>query len=198
LVGVRPVNADHNAGAADAGEASARRWLVLIYRIPAEPTRLRAAVWRRIKGVGAIYLQNSVAAFPHSAAVERAFRTLRKEIADMGGTAHLMITEMLAGGADVEQAFNVARNDEYEEIIDKCNDFLEQIAKEYRAKHFTYAELEENDEDLVKLRNWFEKVKTRDVLGASGRDEVVEALSKCEAALEEYASRVYAEAGEGR
>ena len=37
-------------------------WLVLIYRVPPEPTRLRSTVWRRIKSLGAIYLQNSAAA----------------------------------------------------------------------------------------------------------------------------------------
>ena len=39
-------------------------WLVLIYRVPPEPTRLRSTVWRRIKSLGAIYLQNSAAALP--------------------------------------------------------------------------------------------------------------------------------------
>ena len=30
-------------------------WLVLVYRIQSEPTRLRAAVWRRLKTLGAMY-----------------------------------------------------------------------------------------------------------------------------------------------
>jgi len=29
-------------------------WLVLIYRVPPEPTRLRSTVWRRIKSLGAM------------------------------------------------------------------------------------------------------------------------------------------------
>ena len=41
-------------------------WLLLVYRMPSEPTRLRATVWRRIKSLGAIYLQNSAAALPAS------------------------------------------------------------------------------------------------------------------------------------
>jgi hypothetical protein len=171
---------------------------VLIYRIPAEPTRLRAAVWRRIKGLGAIYLQSSVAALPYAVLTERAFRMLRKEIIEMGGTAHLLITEVLAGASDVEQAYNAARDDEYEEIIDRCEDFLQQVEKEYLAEHFTYAELEENDEDLLKLRNWFGKVKARDVLGASRREETVTALERCETVLDGYATRVYNEEGESR
>jgi hypothetical protein len=66
------------------------------------------------------------------------------------------------------------------------------------AEHFTYAELEENDEDLTKLKNWFEKVRTRDVLSASGRAETAAALERCGQVLEDYAARVYLEEGESR
>jgi hypothetical protein len=173
-------------------------WLLLIYRIPSEPTRLRAGVWRRLKGLGAIYLQNSAAALPASAAAERALRTLRNDISEMGGTAQLLSCDVLSGGSDVLAAFNAARNDEYEEIVDKCQDFQAQLQKEYVAKHFTYAELEENDEDLIKLRNWFAKVTDRDVLQASGRQQTIDALAGCEESLEKYAARVYAEEGEGQ
>ena len=76
---------------------------------------------------------------------------------------------MLAGESDVHKAFQAARNDEYEEIVDRCEDFLQQVKKEYTANHFTYAELEENEVDLVKLRNWFAKVRERDVFDADGR-----------------------------
>jgi hypothetical protein len=184
--------------AATEPQAGGVRWLVLIYKIPAEPTRLRSGVWRKIKGLGAIYLQNSVAALPVSASGERALRLLRNEILEMGGTASLLDAAVLGGGSETEEAFNAARDDEYEEIVDRCQDFLGQIDKEYRAEHFTYAELEENDEDLVKLRNWFAKVEARDVLGASGRGPAVAALERCAQVLDEYAARVYAEEGDGR
>jgi hypothetical protein len=174
------------------------RWLLLVYKIPAEPTRLRAGVWRKIRGLGAIYLQNSVAALPASPGAQRSFRLLRNEIVEMGGFAYLLDAGVLSGQPEISAAFNAARDDEYEEIVDKCQDFLGQVEKEYTAAHFTYAELEENDEDLVKLRNWFAKVQARDVLGASGSQAVREALSGCERKLDEYAARVYAEEGEGR
>ncbi len=57
-----------------------RGWLLLVYRVPSEPSRLRATVWRRIKSLGAIYLQSSAAALPASVAAERALRKLRSEI----------------------------------------------------------------------------------------------------------------------
>jgi DNA-binding transcriptional regulator PaaX len=178
--------------------AESTGWLVLIYRVPPEPTRLRSTVWRRIKSLGAIYLQNSAAALPASAATERALRKLRREILDMSGTAILLSCDVLAGESDVYSAFQAARNDEYEEIVDRCEDFLRQVKKEYTDNHFTYAELEENEVDLVKLRNWFAKVRERDAFDADGRQAAEKALDQCEQSLEAYAARVYAEEGESR
>ncbi len=172
-------------------------WLLLIYRVPAEPTRLRSTVWRRIKSLGAIYLQNAVAALPASPANERAFRKLRREITDMSGTAVLLSSTALAGDAQVRATYQAARNDEYEEIVDRCQDFLQQVQKEYTANHFTYAELEENEVDLVKLRNWLAKISDRDVFGAAGREAAVKGLAECEQSLEAYAARVFAEEVEG-
>jgi len=167
-------------------------WLVLVYRVPTDPTRLRATVWRRLKALGAIYLQNSVAALPVSPAAERALRSLRNEIGQMGGTAQLLSACAMAGEADLVAAFNAARDDEYGEIVDRCRDFLTEIDTETTAEHFTYAELEENDEDLTKLRGWFDKVATRDCLGATGRGAAVQALERCATALDGFAATVYA------
>jgi hypothetical protein len=179
-------------------QADGAGWLLLIYRVPSEPTRLRATVWRRIKSLGAIYLQNSAAALPASPGAERALRRLRREIIDMSGTATLLSCRVLAGEAEVHAAFQAARDDEYEEIVDRCEDFLAQVQKEYVASHFTYAELEENEVDLVKLRNWLARVSERDVFGATGREAAEKALARCEKTLEEYAARVYAEEAESR
>jgi len=120
-------------------------------------------VWRRLKGLGAIYLQNSAAALPAGPAAERALRKLRREIVDMSGTAVLMSCQALVGEREVRTRFQAARNDEFDEIVDRCRDFHAGLDKEYLAEHFTYAELEENEEDLHKLRNWFAKVGDRDV-----------------------------------
>jgi DNA-binding transcriptional regulator PaaX len=149
-------------------ESAGPGWLLLIYRVPPEPTRLRSTVWRRIKSLGAIYLQNSVAALPASPANERSLRKLRREIVDMSGTAILLAAGALAGEAEVRGAFVTARNEEYAEIIDKCEDFLRQVQKEY------------------------------DAFRADRRPATERALETCEQSLEAYAARVYAEEAEGQ
>jgi hypothetical protein len=191
------VTTEHADGPPAGNDAPDSGWLLLIYRIPPEPTRLRSTAWRRIKALGAIYLQNSVAALPASPSAERSLRKLRREILDMSGTAILLSVAVLAGETEVRGAFQAARNDEYEEIVDKCEDFLAQVQKEYVDNHFTYAELEENEVDLVKLKNWFAKIVERDVFGADGRAATERAIETCEQSLEAYAARVYAEEGEG-
>ncbi|MGI8816578.1 MAG: Chromate resistance protein ChrB [Pseudonocardia sp.] len=173
-------------------------WLLLVYRVPPEPTRLRATVWRRLKSLGAIYLQNSAATLPAGPVRERALRKLRHDIVGMGGTAVLLSCAALAGEHDILAGWQAARDDEYEEIVDKCQHFLAEIDKETAAAHFTYAELEENEEDLIKLRNWFAKITDRDLFEAPARTAALQALDRCEHALETYAARVYAADADGR
>jgi len=178
-------------------ERSAQPWLLLVYRVPPEPSRFRATVWRRIKRLGAIYLRSSAAALPKSASAEMAMRKLRGEIIDMSGSAVLLSCEVLAGESDIRDAFQSARNDEYGEIVDKCADFVASIDKEYTDDHFSYAELEENEVDLVKLRKWLRRVRDRDVFGAEGLQPAVSALAECEKKLDAYAARVYAHEAAG-
>ena len=166
-------------------------WLLLIYKVPAEPARQRAMVWRRLKALGAVYLQDGVAALPDSAAAERSLRTLRNEIARFEGVGYLLRSQAVAGQAEVTATYNRARDEEYDEIIDRCQDFEKEIERELADQHLTYAELEENDEDLTKLKNWLAKVQDRDVLGAGKRGEAIDAVARCESSLEMFAALVY-------
>ncbi|RRO15812.1 ChrB domain-containing protein [Saccharopolyspora rhizosphaerae] len=165
---------------------------MLVYRVPGEPSRLRATVWRRLKAAGAVYLANSVAVLPESAEAERALRKLRAEVETMGGSGQLLRAEALAGQDEVVAAFNAARDSEYDEVLSRCEDFVAEIDKETEASKFTYAELEENEEDLAKLRRWLDKIRARDALGAPRGEEAVAAVERCARSLDGFAARVYA------
>jgi hypothetical protein len=167
-------------------------WLMLIYRVPSEPSRLRTAVWRRLKALGAVYVANSVAVLPESPEAGRALRGLRAEVEEMGGAAHLVRAEPLTGQAGFTALYNEARDEEYAEVIHRCEGFLAEIAGETAAAHFTYAELEENDEDLAKLRGWLGKVEARDILGAASASRARAAVAQCAEALDGFAGQVYA------
>ncbi|MBK5418235.1 hypothetical protein JFV26_30350 [Pseudomonas sp. TH31] len=56
---------------------------------------------------------------------------------------------------------------------------------------FTYAELEEEDTDLKKLKRWFEKIRKLDFYGAQLAEVAATRLQGCEALLDAYAKQVF-------
>lgn len=175
-------------------------WLLLTYKVPADPARRRVALWRRLKSMGAVYLQNGLCLLPKTDEHRRGLKVMENEIADMGGEAVLLETVALdrAQRDKVVERFRADRDEEYVEFLGKCADFEAEIAKETAAVHFSYAEIEENDEDLKKLRSWLDKIRRLDFYGASHLQEAVDRLAHCEALLEAYADQVFSLQDENR
>jgi hypothetical protein len=171
----------------------ASAWLLMTYKVPAEPSKLRVGIWRRIRGMGAVYLQNSVCVLPTSADHQRQLRMVQSDIEKGGGEAVIFETTALDAKQEelVVARFKHDRDQDYEEFLDKCADFTRDLDKEVRADHYTFAELKENDEDLKKLKGWLEKVKALDFYGAPARAAAEQQLARCEEQLDAYAQEVY-------
>jgi hypothetical protein len=169
------------------------RWLLLAYKVSPEPTRTRVGIWRRIKSLGAIYLQSSVCILPRTSDHERQLKLLQNEIVQAGGIADVLETAALDKQQEmaVVRRFQQDREAQYREFLGKCNDYLVDLKRETQIRNFSFAELQENDEDLKKLNGWVIKIKSLDFYGAPGASEADKRLTECERALEQYASRVY-------
>lgn len=172
-------------------------WLLLIYKLPAEPSRYRASIWRKLKEAGAIYLQQGAAALPADNESLALMRALVGEIAHMQGTAYLAKATWLSDEAELEAAFNAARAAEYTEVLGRCRDFHHELAKERAIHNYSFAELEENEEDLHKLETWLGKITRRDRFGCLLRQEAEQALHTCRTDLEDFAATVYREEDAG-
>ncbi|MFN4163579.1 MAG: Chromate resistance protein ChrB [Ferrovibrio sp.] len=168
-------------------------WLLLTYKVPPEPAKGRVALWRRLKGMGGVYLQSGVCLLPKTDDHVRRLKMLENDIAEMQGEAVILETVALDKAQEdkVVARFKADRDEEYEEFLDKCNDFEGEIAKETAASHFTYAELEENDVDLKKLQSWLEKIEKLDFYGATLREQARNRLRACEGLLDAYAQQVF-------
>lgn len=168
-------------------------WLLLSYKVPSEPSSKRVSIWRKIKSLGAVYIQNGVCILPNTDKHQRHFKIIQNEIVSIGGEASLLDTV----GFDKKDEeilishFNEERNSEYQEFLGKCKDYVAEINRETETEHFTYAELQENDEDLKKLKNWLEKLKKMDFYGAPLLPQAEKDLAICEQMLEEFAHRVF-------
>ena len=179
------------------GEGHPRNWFVLVYKLPPEPTRYRASVWRKLRDAGAIYLQSGVATLLADAGSERVMRGVAQEVREYEGTAYLMRGPLVGDDEALVGAFNAARDDEYSEVLDRCRDFHAELAREREAGKFTFAELEENEEDLAKLEAWFGKVRARDRFGAPSVEEAEREVGACRKDLEDFALAVFEAADHG-
>ena len=170
-----------------------KSWLLLTYKIPAEPTKVRVGIWRRIRSMGAVYIQNSICVLPSSTEHQRQLRMVQSEIEAAGGEAVIFETMALDGRQEesVVKRFKHDRDQDYEEFLDKCVDYKREVNKEVKADHYTFAELKENDEDLRKLKNWLERIKALDFFGAPARATAEQQLAECEDLLDNYANEVF-------
>ncbi|MCY9661978.1 hypothetical protein P5G65_33890 [Paenibacillus chondroitinus] len=172
---------------------SANEWLLLSYRVPAEPSSKRVSIWRKIRGIGAIYIQNGVCILPKNEEHQRQVKMIKNEIVTNGGDALLFETSGLDQKEEEQiiQRFNDEKNEEYKEFLGKCKDYLDELKEETEQQHFTYAELQENDEELKKLKQWLDKIKKLDFYKASLQSEAEEELLHCEQMLDHFAHEVF-------
>ena len=165
----------------------------MTYKVPPEPAAKRIALWRRLKGMGAVYLQNGVCLLPQTEEHMRLLRMLENDAAEMGGEAILLSTSSLDKNQEtkVVARFKADRDDQYREFLGKCEAFVAEIAKEIAKKKYTYAELEEEDNDLKKLQSWLKKIRNLDFYNAALSASAIERMKHCETVLADYAQRVF-------
>lgn len=168
-------------------------WLLITYRLPAERSSARVAVWREVRRSGALQLQNSVAVFPDTDEFRVAVTRVRAAVGEVGGTVVAFRTEPL--GAEDESrlraAWNEARAEEYAELADESEKLVAEIDKEFRKEKFTLAELDEEEAELEKLRSWHGRILARDVHGSEGAAEAGAALDRAAQALARYTEAVF-------
>ena len=170
-----------------------QEWLTINFTLPKEPSRIRVSVWRKLKKSGAVILGQSVWALPVGEDNEAFIQKLSNEILQNGGNSYIM--RMIPHDEGTLErmitAFNQARDEEYGELLEQCDDLLRELEMESGRGKFTFAELEENEDELQKLTGWIQKITERDFHGASLRPSADEKLEQCRARLEAFSAEVY-------
>lgn len=132
-------------------------WLLLVYKIPREPTAGRVAVWRKLKSLGAISLQDAVWVLPATPRTQEQFQWLAAEIIELGGNAHLWKAEQLAAHDGGELA----------------RQFVEPVEGEYRR---ILADLKKKKRDLPALSKRYQDAAVRDYFSSPLSRQVREKL----------------------
>jgi hypothetical protein len=173
-----------------------RQYQLLIYQVPSQPSAARVGVWRELKRMGALYLQQSVCIFPTTPELRAPLQSVTQRVTSLGGSFHLLPLRALPADeeAKIVDSFLAQSNQQYDEIIEYCDvNFSKEIEFENFRRNFTYAEAEEIRQDLDKIRRWFDRVVERDWYGAAKREDAAVRIERCEKLLEEFEERVFAE-----
>lgn len=135
-----------------------REWVLLVYKIPPHPTRLRAQVWRQLQRCGAIYLQNSVSIVPATSELAENMRWIADEIREMGGESYVFRATTTSPGeeGEIERLFGSASRRQARKLLEAL------LAVERRVKRTAGSqELEEFEDEVRRIRQAALKLRLR-------------------------------------
>jgi hypothetical protein len=171
-------------------------WSLLLAQQPTSPSSARVALWRRLREAGAARVMNGAWLLPHSAAHAALFERLLETVRSRGGTGFVLnvspspeLDEMFV------QRFRADRAREYDEFEERCGALLAELGRESGAGKFTFAELEESEQDLAKLIRWQRKIRARDFFPDQRWPQSVDMVERCRRKLQGFARDVYASEG---
>ncbi len=172
-------------------------WTMLLAQLPAAPSSARVALWRRLRSIGATNLVNGAWILPGQDEHIALFRQLGETVRSQGGTATVFNGSAEESDELVIERFRADRAREYGEFAQRTQAFLDEIKKETGLSKFTFAELEEIEDDFEKLSSWLAKIEARDFFPNDQQQSARETLVRCEDARVQFAESVYSREGLG-
>lgn len=176
-------------------------WLLVTVSAPGTAGSLRVLVWRKLRSLGALYLQSSVCLLPARLELIREVRQLVDRVHRDGGKARVLTVAVHDAGEErsLREELNAARDAEYAEVLERVPAFLNELAAERAKGRATYAEVEESEADLARFTSWLAKIDARDYFDAPGGAAARKAVARCARELAAFeAEAVAAEAPAAR
>ena len=167
------------------------RWVLLVYKLPREPSRHRVAVWRKLRDLGALYIQDGVAALPEDAVTREQLEWLQLRVREAGGEATLWEARpgTLAEEAKLVATFRASREEAYRAIVAGA----ERVRR--KAEMGGGAALAEQ---LGKLEREFRAERRRDYFRSPLRAEAAAALKAARLAVRSTVQAAERRGAEGR
>lgn len=154
-------------------------WLILVYKMPSNPSTLRIGIWKRIKELGALLLQQSVYILPNRPQLKESVEEVKANILELGGQCKLLQTASFEEDQQKQiiEEFYLLIDQDYEQIIDDCHALMSEVERKSSAEKLSLTEFEETERRLGKLKDRFDTAVERDFF-VSARQADVSALMK--------------------
>lgn len=169
------------------------RWVVVIPRLPSDPSRYRVAVWRELRRTGAVQVGQGTWALPASNATSEQIAKLEALTAPSGGDLLVLVAQPWAHDKSdpLQVLYDDARRAEWDEFRSECGKALAELGREIETQKFTLAELDEEEQNVDRLRRWHRELTIRDRFGAGDREEMQARLDQCFVELAHFTELVY-------
>src|SRR6476469_10374337 len=97
-------------------------WQLLIYRLPSNPSRARVAIWRELRRLGALPLQQAVSAVPELGELPAALDSIVERIERDGGTVYRYTLHALDAAQQGRRVgeWNALRGRGFAESVEGC------------------------------------------------------------------------------
>ena len=174
-----------------------QNFLLFLAQLPATPSSARVALWRRLRGAGATSLLNGAWVLPRTDQHAAFLAQVAEKVRGQKGNAMVLVIQETrpTERESIVARFQTDRGQEYGEFEDRARAFLTEIKRETRRRKFTFAELEEVEDDLEKLSVLLEKIRTRDFFPSGDSQGAMETLERCRVAFRTFAEAVYSREG---
>lgn len=170
-----------------------KEFLTFTYKIPSEPSKNRVYVWRTIKELGAVYLQQGVALLPYNEELYSILNNLREQVNTLGGRSTLSKLNFLKeeDEEDIIAEFIKQIDEEYGEFIQNCEKQILELDHESLQGDFNFSEITEHEEEYKKFQRWFDKINKKNYFKSNKQLQAHEILEQSKNKLQEYSDEVY-------
>ena len=141
-------------------------WVLLLYRLPRQPSTPRSAVWRRLRRLGVAQLADGVVALPADARTREQLEWVADEVRAAAGTAVVWLARPTSVGQEQELAgaLSAARAQEYLAVRDQAQGLSDVASPQERVR------------TARRLREELRRIRRRDFFAPAERDAAVAAV----------------------
>ena len=159
---------------------------------------MRVAMWRRLRKLGAVYMNEGIWVMPNVPEMRVGVDVAIREIQNFDGSASAFVSRDvdLSQQGRLRARILAARDEEYAELSGQTDRFFAHVQHATDTRRYTFAEVEELEEEIAKIEGWLAEIRNRDFFLSPQYQLNKQATQRAHEVLQAFTERAYAESPE--